>query len=116
MGSNRVDELKAFIEGVAVPLVLSLAGGIAKVFREGFKSWQQFAGSLVLSGFAGTIVHLLIQDVDISSNIKAALVGLSGYSGGAILDEFSCRLQKSVEKLPHLPWDGVDRRKNRGGG
>ena len=96
-----------------MPLLLSLAGGIAKAFQEGFKSWRQFVGSIVVSGFAGIIVHLLIQDVDLSSNFKAALVGLSGYSGGAILDALAGRLQRGVERLPS--WNGVDRRKDGGG-
>lgn len=95
-----MDEFTTFLEGIVVPLLLSLAGGIARAFRDGFKSWRQFAGSLIISGFAGIIVHLLIQDLELSSNIKAALVGLSGYSGGAILDALSSRLQKGVEKLP----------------
>ena len=104
-----MDELTTFLEGVAVPLLLSLAGGAAKVLRDGFKSWRQFIGSLLVSGFAGLIVHLLIQDVDLSSNVKAALVGLSGYSGGAILDALSSRLQKGVSRFPGA-WDGIDRR------
>lgn len=120
-----MDQLKNFIEGVTVPLLLSLFGGAARAMRYGIKSWRQFAGSLFVSGFAGVVVHLLLQDSDISSSLKAALVGLSGYSGGAILDGLATRLQRGVEKLPgqalgqapeaeqieNRPWDGIERRR-----
>ncbi len=94
-----MDELRTFLEGVAVPLLLSLAGGTAKALRNGFGAWRQFLGSLVFSGFAGIIVHLLLQDLDLSTSLKSGLVGLSGYSGGALLDTLACRLQKSVARL-----------------
>lgn len=111
-----------------MPLLLSLFGGAARAMRFGVKSWRQFAGSLFVSSFAGVVVHLLLQDSDVSPSLKAALVGLSGYSGGAILDGLATRLQRGVEKLPgqalekslgqpeadhpeNQPWDGVERRR-----
>ena len=96
-----------------MPLLLSLFGGIAKAFREGFLTWRQFAASLIVSGFAGVIVHLFIQDINISANIKAGLVGLSGYSSGMILDALTARFKKGIEQMPgsRATWDGTERRK-----
>ncbi|MDL2307273.1 phage holin family protein [Desulfovibrio sp. OttesenSCG-928-C06] len=106
--------MKNFIEGLTVPLLLALFGGAARAVRFGVRSWRQFAAALMVSGFAGVIVHLLIQDASMSESVKAALVGLSGYSGGMILDALATRLQKGVErldfKLGERPWDGVERR------
>lgn len=96
---RTVDELKTFFEGIAVPMILSIFGGMAKAISHGFKTWRQFVGSLFVSGFAGMLVHLFIQDADISPSVSAALVGLSGYSGVAILDGLSAWLQKNLEKL-----------------
>ena len=109
-----MDEFKTFFEGVAVPLLLSMFGGIAKTVSQGWKSWRQFVGSLFVSGFAGVIVHLFIQDADISPSMRAAMVGLSGYSGVALLDGLSGWLQRMVERITghsfSKKWDGEERR------
>ncbi|CAK7067583.1 MAG: hypothetical protein DELT_01716 [Desulfovibrio sp.] len=112
-----VDEFKNIFEGLGVPLLLSMFGGIAKALREGVRSCRQFAASMVVSGFAGVIVHLLIQDMAFSASVKAALVGLSGYSSGIILDALAARLKRGIEQIPDRfagQWNGVERRK--GGG
>ena len=111
-----MNDIRNFLESVTVPLILSLFGGAARAVRFGVRSWRQFTAALVVSGFAGVIVHLLIQDASLADSVKAALVGLSGYSGGMILDALASRLQKGVERFPLSPgnnqsWDGVERRK-----
>ena len=112
---SKMDNIRNFLESVTVQLLLSLFGGAARAVRFGVRSWRQFAAALVVSGFAGVIVHLLIQDSSLADSIKAGLVGLSGYSGGMILDALASRLQKGVERFPLTgdgqPWDGVERRK-----
>ena len=112
-----MDELKSFFEGIAVPVVMSMFGGIAKTVSQGWKSWRQFIGSLFVSGFAGMVVHLFIKDANISPSMSAALVGLSGYSGVVILDGLAACAQRLLEKItghsfkPAEPeWDGVERR------
>ena len=109
-----MDSIKSFAEGIAVPLLLALFGGAARAVRRGVKSWRQFAGSLFVSGFAGLIVHLLLQDVNLSASVKGALVGLSGYSGGTILDGLASRAQRRIEPIigpGDEPCNGVERRK-----
>lgn len=98
-----METLKNFAEGVTLPLLLSLFGGAARAMRYGVRSWRQFAGSLLVSGFAGVVVHLLLQETELSASVKAALVGLSGYSGGVILDGLALRLQQGVAQLPGRP-------------
>lgn len=132
-----MDEFNTFWEGVAVPLMMSLFGGLAKAASKGFKTWRQFVASLFVSGFAGMVVHLFIQDANISPSMGAALVGLSGYSGVVILDGLAAFALKLLEKItgqdfggrggeqsppcfasrgagaspPPPTWDGVERRK-----
>ena len=109
-----------------MPLVMSLFGGLAKAASKGFKTWRQFVASLFVSGFAGMVVHLFIQDANISPSMGAALVGLSGYSGVVILDGLAAFAQKILEKItgqdfgkvpsPASMWDGVERRTGTQGG
>ena len=95
-----------------MPLLLSLFGGFAKAMRDGIKSWKQFLSSMVVSAFAGVIVHLLIQDAAVNGSVKAAMVGLSGYSGVVILDVLSAWLNRSVVRAAGGAWEGEERRKS----
>ena len=115
-GEKSVNAFIDFLEGLTVPLVLSLFGGIAKTLRDGFRSWSSFAASLFVSGFAGVIVHLFIQDLDCSGSVKAGLVGLSGYSSGMILDALTARFRRGIERIPGpgTVWNGIERRKDDG--
>ena len=112
---SKMDNIRNFLESVTVPLLLSLFGGAARAVCFGVRPWRQFAAALVVSGLAGVIVHLFIQDSSLADSIKAGLVVLSGSSGGMILDALASRLQKGVERFPLTgdgkPWDGVERRK-----
>ena len=112
-----MDTIKAFLEDIAVPCGMSLFGGLAKTASQGFRSWRQFVASLFVSGFAGMIVHLFIQDASISPSMSAALVGLSGYSGVVILDGLASCTQKILERVTGQSfkkakplWDGTERR------
>lgn len=107
-----MQELRQFFEALAVPIALSVFGGIARCCRFGVTSWRQFVASSVVSGFTGVVVHLLIQETALSSSIQAAIVASSGYGGGAILDALSARIVKGVENLPGPAgtWNGVERR------
>ena len=103
-------------EALAVPTGLAVFGGVARACRYGVKSWRHFAGSIIVSGFTGVVVHLLLEDMDLSESMQAALVAASGYSGGAILDALSMRILQSVSGTEAVPpestqkWDGAERR------
>ncbi len=83
---KHMDEIKSFLEGLMLPLAMALFGGLARACKTGFKSWKQFAASMVISAFTGVVVHLAIQDGGLSASMQAAIVASSGYSGGVVLD------------------------------
>lgn len=94
-----MESTKSFFDGLVTPVMLAAVGGIARAFRFGFKGWRQFCGSVVVSGFTGVVVHLMLSETGISQSIQAALVATSGYSGGAILDALVAGLARRVEKI-----------------
>lgn len=95
-----MNDIRTFCEGILVPLILALFGGAARACRFGVRSWRHFCGSIIVSGFAGVVVHLLIVDLAVSDATKAAVVAISGYSGGMMLDLLSSRLKHQVEYYP----------------
>lgn len=117
-----MQDLKAFFESMSIPILLAMSGGAARAVRFGFKGWRQFTGSLVVSGFTGVVVQLLLADTTLSVNAQSAIVAVSGYSGGAILDSILMRFSREVEQGSLLPqsttpitgantWDGKERRR-----
>ena len=92
-------DIRLFLEGITLPLILGFFGGLARVARFGSASFTQFIGSVFVSAFTGVITHLFISDLDLSESTQAALVAVSGYSGGAILDAINSKICSSVEKF-----------------
>ncbi|MDR1946450.1 MAG: phage holin family protein [Desulfovibrio sp.] len=99
-----MDNLRSLIEGILPAFLLGVFGGFARVGRYGIKSLRQLAGCLVVSAFAGVIVHLAIAETSLTSSVQAAVVGVSGYSGGAILDAFVGRI---IIGIKHMPGPGA---------
>ena len=95
-----MNDLKAFLEAVAMPLLLAVFGGLARSARFGVTSWKQFLSAIVLSAFTGVLVSLLMQDLALSPSVKSAIIAISGYSGGVILDALVARVVKGVAELP----------------
>lgn len=91
------DNFRAALDSLWFALCVAIFGGLADMAAQvaiGNKvSLGRLIGNLFVSAFAGVIVHLFLDGVDmIPPGTKAALVGLSGYSGVAI-----------VNALSHLP-------------
>jgi hypothetical protein len=99
------------LETLAPPVTLAAFGGIARACRHGARSWRQFCGSMVVSGFSGVVVHLLIRESSLSASLQAAIVAVSGYSGGAVLDAFASTL---INKIKTLPESGKNKGENNG--
>ena len=93
-------DINTLIEAIAAPAVLAMLGGLARACRFGAPSWKQFAGGIIISGFTGVVVHLLLQEIDLSHSIKAAIVATAGYSGGAIMDALVDKVLSGVRNLP----------------
>lgn len=92
--------LKTMLEAVAMPMLLAVFGGLARMARFGVTSWKQFLSCIILSGFTGVLVSLLMEDLPWSPSIKSAIIAISGYSGGVILDALVDRVVKGVQALP----------------
>ena len=95
-----MNDLKAFLEAVTMPMLLAVFGGLARSARFGVTSWKQFLSAIVLSAFTGVLVSLLMQDLALSPSVKSAIIAISGYSGGVILDALVARVVKGVAELP----------------
>lgn len=98
-------DISNLIEAIAAPATLAMMGGLARSCRYGVGSWRQFVGSVIVSGFTGVVVHLLLQDMDISASLKSAIVATSGYSGGAIIDAI---VERVIHGVKHLPGPGAE--------
>ncbi|WP_027187296.1 phage holin family protein [Desulfovibrio cuneatus] len=93
-------DINTLIEAIAAPAMLAMLGGLARACRFGATSWKQFSGGIIISGFTGVVVHLLLQDIDLSPSIKSAIVATAGYSGGAIMDALVDKILSGVRNLP----------------
>lgn len=93
-------DFKAFTEAIVLPMLLAIFGGLARMARFGVTSWKQFLSAIILSAFTGVLVALLMQDLTWSESVKSAIIAISGYSGGIILDAMVDRVVKGVAELP----------------
>lgn len=101
--NNELSSFQELLEALLGPLVLAAFGGLARACRYGVKSWRQFCGSIVVSGFTGVVVHLMLQETSFSDSLQAALVAASGYSGGAILDAIAAAIINHIKNIPSTP-------------
>lgn len=95
-----MNNLKSFLEAMTMPMLLAVFGGLARSARFGITSWKQFLSAVVLSAFTGVLVCLLMEDLVWSPSIKSAIIAISGYSGGIILDALVDRVVRGVAQLP----------------
>lgn len=93
-------DFKAFTEAIVLPMLLAIFGGLARMAHFGVTSWKQFLSAIILSAFTGVLVALLMQELAWPESVKSAIIAISGYSGGIILDALVDRLVKGVQALP----------------
>lgn len=87
------------IARAALPLGLSLLGGLVKWARGGRCSVWQLLVSLITAGFVGVLVHLVLSGTDIAPSIQAAVTGVCGFSAGDLLTIASRRACAFVAAL-----------------
>ena len=93
-------DFKAFTEAVVLPMLLAIFGGLARMAHFGVTSWKQFLSAIILSAFTGVLVALLMQELAWPESVKSAIIAISGYSGGIILDAMVDRVVRGVAQLP----------------
>ncbi len=95
-----MERIAEFLEGLALPVFLAVAGGIAKSSRQHEqKNWREFVSDIIVSAFAGIVVHLVLQDHGLPGSQEAALIAIAGYSGPVVLDALSRAEIKLIEKV-----------------
>jgi len=67
-------------------MVIAFFGVIARACRFGWQGFGQFCAASVVAAFSGVICSLALHDLGVSDGIVAAVAGIAGYSGGAVLD------------------------------
>ena len=83
-----------------LPMLLAIFGGLARMAHFGVTSWKQFLSAIILSAFTGVLVALLMQELAWPESVKSAIIAISGYSGGIILDAMVDRVVRGVAQLP----------------
>jgi hypothetical protein len=101
-----MDSVRNLIESLMPAVVLGVFGGLARIGKKGFRGLRQLGGGLIVSAFAGVVVHLWLADSGLSENVRAGMVGVSGYGGGAILDAFAERVISGIRQVP-VPGAGM---------
>lgn len=82
----------------AIPLVLLAAlGGVVRSMQAGRCGLKAVAVAAVSAGFAGLMVHLLLQQSGLPAGVQAAMVGISGYASGEILKILAVRACRWAE-------------------
>ena len=87
-----------------VSIVIAMIGGIVNALRKEEVITQTFIiTNMIISGFVGLMVALLLNDVSWGlfkkDAIKWFLAGMSGYSSGAILDIFEKRVKNYMRVI-----------------
>lgn len=94
--------IKEIAEALWVPLCLSMMGFIVRIVRSGVASWQTFISSLFCSAFAGILAHWFLAGSGIDTQIASAVIAMSGYCGGALIDAITGVILRRVEGVSHI--------------
>ena len=95
--------LKDICGGVAVPILLGIVSSFVRVSRFGIRSWGQFVSSVTASCFVAVLVHWGLDYAGFAPTVDAAIIGISSYMGGSLLDAVQSRVLREVkhgEKKP----------------
>lgn len=83
------------------PALIGMSGSVVKYFHDhGLEpfSWWKFVSGMIVSGFVGVVISCLCKGLEISPWTTSALVAMSGYSAGQILDLGQKLLFKWLER------------------
>lgn len=113
-GSSFWGNLSELFAGAGVPLLLSLAASVVRFLKFGWRSWRHFAASLVTSIFVGQVVFWGLDYFGLQPSVKAAIISLSAYMGGSLLDAVVFRVRREIREIGsggmppgmRVPWRG----------
>ena len=102
MTEHFFDGISELIAGAAVPLILSISASVVRIVRYGWHSWRHMVASVTTSIFVGQVVFWGLKYFDLDASVAAAIVSVSAYMGGSLLDAVFCRVQQEI-KTRQLP-------------
>lgn len=112
MSGSFFDGIEELLAGAGVPLMLSIFASIARFTRYGWLSLRHFLCSLITSIFVGQIVFWGLSYWPLDAAVDAAIVSISAYMGGSLLDLMVYRVKKEIRiggpKLGTKPEEKTD--------
>ncbi|MDE5879702.1 MAG: phage holin family protein [Desulfovibrio sp.] len=96
MIGSPFDGLADIVGGIAGPLLLSAVSTCVRISRYGWKGVRYLVASLVTSSFTGVVVFWGLDYFDFAPTVDAAIISVSAYMGGNLLDTFAFRVRQVV--------------------
>jgi hypothetical protein len=99
---NKFDFYQLLMDLLASLSVIIIAsfGGLVKYLTDNTDkkfSFKLMITRIVVSGFTGLVVSWLLGDTTMSQNFQNALIAISGYGGGTILDALLSVVRKKLD-------------------
>lgn len=93
-----------FMAGALPLAILAALGGVVRTMQAGRCGLKAVSVAAVSAGFAGLVVHLLLQNSGLPNGVQAAMVGISGYASGELLKILAVRVCRWADAaVPHTP-------------
>lgn len=101
MLDDIMETLRHILALLLPPALMAMGGSAVKYGRlhrsESF-SWREFLVGMATAGFAGVVMHCLCRGLGLNIWITSAVVAMSGYSAGQLLDYGQELLLKWLER------------------
>lgn len=104
MQNDIMASLEVF-SNVLVPLILALASCIAKIAKDGWHGFREFAQNFIIGSFVGVLVYWGMDYYDFSPTVKAAITGGCIYVSKDILTALQEKIVTSIKD-----WHGREKR------
>lgn len=102
--TDAIMRVGEYIAGLLPLLLLAALGGVVRSMQAGRCGLKAVITAAISAGFAGVVVHLLLQSSGLPLGLQAAMVGISGYASGELLKILAVRLCKWADAaMPAKP-------------
>ena len=108
---------EALVRGLAWPMIIGSCAAVVRAWRFGWKDWRHLVASSLVSVFVAVLTFWALDYLDLEPTIDAAIIGLSSYLGGSILDALTYRVTTEIrtgtifrrqgERRHHDPTQGM---------
>lgn len=86
------------------PATLGIVASIIRTVRYGWRGFRHFIAGLLMSVFTGVVTGLLLEVAELPATAVTAIVAMTAYSGGSLLDAILWRADKEIRtaRLPGI--------------